>query len=57
MYQWQTFGMSTVFLLLQHTNMMGERKCLEEKKEKRKDGGVQLLTVYVHLTRIQSISF
>jgi hypothetical protein len=42
MYQRQTFGMSTVFWLLKHTNMMDERKCLEEKKEKTKeDGGVQ----------------
>jgi hypothetical protein len=50
MYQWQTFGMSTVFWLLKYTNMMDERKCLEEKKEKRKeDVGVQLPAVYVHL--------
>jgi hypothetical protein len=37
MYQWQTFGMSTVFWLLKHTNMMDERKWLEEK---RKEDGV-----------------
>jgi len=40
MYQWQTFGMSTVFWLLKHTNMMDERKWLEEKKEKIKEDGV-----------------
>jgi hypothetical protein len=42
MYQWQTFCMSTVIWLLKHTNMMDERKCLEEKKERMKeDDGIQ----------------
>jgi hypothetical protein len=50
MYQWQACGMNTVFWFLKHT-MTDERKCLEQKKEKRKeDGGVQLPAVYVHLT-------
>jgi hypothetical protein len=49
MYQWQTFGMSTVFWLLKHTSMMDERKCLEENEKSKEDGGVQLPAVYVHL--------
>jgi hypothetical protein len=35
--------------------MMDKRKCQEERKEE--DGGVQLPSVYVHLTSIKSISF
>jgi len=50
MYQWQTVGMSNVSWLLKQTNMMDERQCLEEKKEKGKeDSGVQVPAVYVHL--------
>lgn len=39
--------MSTVFWLLQHTNVMDKRKCLKEKR--KEDGGVQVPAVYVHV--------